>query len=442
MSDQLLLQTSVSGSTQPRLSDFLAKKNDVFGVSGDAWNDSNPLGPFDNNLAGLDTVRGIVQWLDDADLGGVDTNFMTGNLERPSGAGPLTHQLNENSLTISSTGAFGHTGSVMQWNASAVLYYTAGTFMSYNTPYVEFRGGAVTSAPPELRLYEAADNGTDAVRLVSPPLQASYIFQLPDLGPTGAKVLASSSASSSLSAQLEWVDVPDTHFASDSKTRATNAGPLTHEFNNNDLTIQGSSELLLSFGTSVTRATSSVTLESPVVNIKADTATGRPEVRLFEKEQNGTNYFGLRPAESMTQSVTYTLPTSTPSSNDQVLGVLAGAGTASVSLDWVDAAGTSTVERAVIKFNTAYTAGTQINLDGTSANQTIIAGSDIILLNNITSQATLFQDKKVSFWVDGIRCDVTGDASAHCTAQYLTTTAVALTQDFPAGTLLEIERLS
>jgi len=95
-----------------------------------------------------------------------------------------------------------------------------------------------------------------------------------------------------------------------------------------------------------------------------------------------------------------------------------------------------------IRLTSDYTAGTTILFNGTSAGTQLIANSDVIDFTGYANQAELAADPKTNVFVDGIKADKSLTAGAHCSVTYVSPGSFSLSEDMPANTIVELERIS
>lgn len=368
-------------------------------------------------LSGGGTANVVLEWGDDTGSA-TDTSITAGTLLVASG---------------NRTADFGGF-SLGLTNATTIDLSGSGA-VTTTSPSLDVRNNT-SSIAGELHLFEAADSTNDNFIGIKVPdaVGTTYTMTLPVATPTAnGKILKVLSGGGTASPVLEWGD--DSGAATDT---SITAGTLLIASANRTADFGGFSVDLTNASTVGFSASSTVTATGTSLDVRNTTGTLAGKLRIFEDANHaGDNFFSISAATAMTADYDYTWPSATPGVNDYVMT----SSTAGV-LEWKHAPDLTTYERAYITLDTDYTAGTQINLDGTSVNQTLVTNSDVIVMTGIASQADLMASKKISFWVDGIKSDVSAVAGAHCTATFVSTTAISLTQNLPAGTVLEIERIS
>lgn len=367
-------------------------------------------------LSGGGTASPVLEWGDDSGSA-TDTSITSGTLVAASEA--RTANFDTNSLTLDNM-------TTMQMNASTSVTATA--------PFTAVRNDTGANAGV-LRVYEAGNStGDEYVGItVAADVGTAYTMTLPAATPTAnGKILKVLSGGGTASPVLEWGD--DTGSATDT---SITAGTLLVASGNRSADFGGFSVDLTNATTIGFSGSSTVTATGTSLDVRNATSSLAGKIRVFEEADHaGDHFFSLSAATGMTADYDYTWPSGYPSANDYVL-----TSSTTGTLEWKHAPDLTTHERAYITLDTDYTAGTQINLDGSSANQTLSSGDTIVMVG-ITSQGDLANSKKISFWVDGMKADVAGTGGAHVTATYVSTTAISLNQNLPAGTVVEVERIS
>lgn len=406
MSRQIRLLTSISGSNQPRLDDYMEAVNDMLGVAGNQWNNSGANGgaatrwdaaqAFNGNLAGVTgaNLTAILQAIDDLALGDTDTSITAGTLA--TATSNRTADFGDFNLTFQNVAVF-----------------------SVAADEAQLKGDAVTQ-PGYLKWFDNDDSHFFGVQAPA-TVTTSYTMVVPGAPGADNQVLRIASGGGTATLTMEWATVS----AGGTDTSITE-GALGNATSSRTVPMNGQS---LTFD-----SVAGVTIDSTDAGVRI-TNTGANAGRLYLEETGvGTDTIGLTAPTSITTSVLYTLPEA-PAANGYILS-----STTAGVMSWSPKI---TGERAIIQLDTDYTAATQINLDGTSANQTLITGSDTIVFTGIASQADLFAAVEIEVYVDGIRAITTSTPTdEHNLVNFVSTTAFSLAQNLPAGTLVEIVKRS
>ena len=301
-------------------------------------------------------------------------------------------------------------------------------------PNISIEPPSAGGGAPEVHWLEDSANGSNYVSLKAPPSLAatnSYTFPIAYPLANGYALVANTDGT------MSWAPngggEPDTNFAEDDLTAT---GNRSHNFVNNNLVINN-----LGLGASTMTLSSGFGFEAAQTTLTNTNSAEGADFRLFQRSDQGSEYVAFKGPESFDMAGSYSieLPSLTAAANGQILEVSSGGGSGSLVLAW--GSKHQTFERGYIQLTADYTAGTTINLDGSSANMTLVAG-DAIVMTGIGSQTDLLNSKQISFWADGIKADVSGTGNSHNTAQYVSSTAISFSQDLASGTIIEIERLS
>lgn len=361
----LLLSEAITGSGQPQLDEFLEAVNDFLGQSGNDWNNKGAGGRWDadvafaGNLAAVTgaTLTQILQEIDGLNIsGGGGGNFASTNLTRAAGAGPVVHEFNDNKLTIQTTNNIDLKATVANLVATGSIDCQT-QVMSVRHPSPSFSG--------QVAIYESTDD--KAVTLSVPAsVFANHTISLPGETPNfnnGTECLKVTGLTGSKYA-TSWIT--ESNFATVNLNRATGKGPLTHEFNNNNLTF---------------RTTGTLLLTSPSLSLSNSTSTIGATIRLREGSAWGTDYVELKSPSALAATNSYTMPPGFPAgttgyalSSDQS-GVMSWAQFTPAARQLSAASGGGVSSVGLGNFTADRTIG--LNFDNLVANTTI-ADEDLI----------------------------------------------------------------
>ncbi len=327
--------------------------------------------PAANGYLLSSTTAGVWSWVDPVSL---DSNFTTASLTRAASAGALTHQFNNNNLTITGTGTHTYSSSIMNVTGSTSVAITGNLATQIKSDSTQLKGNAASTAG-NLAFYESTNGGgTDFIKFQAPgTMAASYTATLPGTTPSAnGKTLKVLSGGGTASVTLEWGDDTDTHFAN---TDLTATGTRLHTWGANGLTITGTGAHTYKGGTMVVEGTSGMNLQSDVsVIVKGVGSTVKGLLKIAEQGQNGTNNIGITVPDDIASNYTMTLPGTTPAANGKILKVLSGGGTALPVLEWGDETGAAT--------DTSITSGTLLIASGP---RTADFGGQTLSLTNATT---------------------------------------------------------
>jgi len=287
MSSQIRLKESIAGSGQPRLDDYLEAVNDFMGIAGDDWNNKGLGGrfdadvPFNGNLVNVagGNLASILQAIDNMSVSGADTSITGGTLPNASGARVVP--MSGYDLTFSNTASF----------------TVAATRVNLQAPFasVDNTNAALSGV---MRFIEATNNGVGYVDIAAPLdlTSGSYKLLLPDAPGTAGQAVKVASVNGS-DVTLEFGDASgvDSNFATQGLTRTAGAGDLTHQFNNNKVTLASSAGF----------------------KFDANLELGSGFSATFIDDTTGTLAF--QPPSAYSENQTYTLPEAYPTVNNQAL---------------------------------------------------------------------------------------------------------------------------
>ena len=245
MSTQIRLRSSVAGTNQQRLEDWIEAVNDFMGQEGNQWNNTGGGGRWDAATAFdgfLEPVQGqdltaILQRIDELDTS--DSHFANANL---TATGDRTHSFGNNDLTINGLGSAGLT------------IWAFGDASQITTEYFSINRLSDTSKSGELRLHQNLSDGLGYVGIRGPQtedLTSTYTLELPSSPPgSNGEVLEVVSGGGTNAPRLQWAaGGSDTNFAN---TDLTSGGNRLHEFGGTSLTIQNATTMTLDASTSMT----------------------------------------------------------------------------------------------------------------------------------------------------------------------------------------------
>lgn len=316
------------------------------------------------------TTGGVMSWVANPDT---DTNqhFANTNL---SADGTRVHEWGGNSLTINNMSSFS-ASSTSTYNMTATNQVT--TF----SPVVRLKslGGAATA--PTLTFTEA-DASVDEHYVsfkAADELAGNSNYTWPSALPgTSGYVLSCTTGGI-----MSWAAPggTDTTFAD---TDLTSDGNRTHTFTGHSLTLNNAANITLhTVGTFKTNATIQNTLESPVTRLDGAAASATAaKLRLTEGTLNGTDYVELKAPDSVTTTVSYTLPEA-PGSAGLVLSSTTGgvmswvANGGGADLNFAEDNLTADANRTHnwANFNLVLNSVNQFDLNTTAGSQFLFAGA-------------------------------------------------------------------
>lgn len=184
----------------------------------------------------------------------------------------------------------------------------------------------------EVRFQELAANGTNYVALKAADSTATQTYTLPDAYPAsnGQVLSAQTDGTMSWAAAAEGgVSGPETT-TQDALVRwdGTDGTAVA----DSGVTLDNSGNMA---GIASISSGASVTVEADSLDIvNGNDSTSAAELRLYEADDNGSNYIGVKTPASLASSYTYILPSAYPSSSGQVLS-----SNTSGTMSWVTAGG-------------------------------------------------------------------------------------------------------
>ncbi len=256
--------------------------------------------PAANDYVLTSSTGGVMSW----QAGGA-TDTHLGNTALAADAS-YSHNWGGFNLTFTSVGQLDLTTS----SGSNFLFAGAAQFTTFS---LDILNDTPTSGG-QLNLREATTHvGGHFVGIQGPDanMASSYTLELPAAGPTtNGQALTVASGGGTADVLMEWTTPAggaDTTFAD---TNLTSTADRTHTFTGHSLTINNASNITLNtVGTFHTNATTQVTLEAPITRLDGAAASSTAaKLRLTEGTLSGSDYVELKAPDSVTTSVSYTLP--------------------------------------------------------------------------------------------------------------------------------------